>query len=111
MPIGAAAYRQECTYWPSTGQDGYGAPTFGTPSLRSCRWENRNEEFVNDEGEKALSRSQVWTYNPMDTGGWVALGNHTATPNPLGLSNAWRIQRSDEIPDLRGLNRENRHFL
>lgn len=111
MPIGAAAYKQQCTHWPSTGQDGYGKPTFGTAILRACRWENRNEEFVNDEGERALSRSQVWTYEPMDAGDWVALGDHSSLADPTTLNGAWRIQRSDEIPDLRGLNRENRHFL
>lgn len=111
MPIGAASYRQVCTYWATQGMDGFGKPIFSAPVLKKCRWEDSNERYINDEGLEALSRAQVWTYEPMETDGWVVLGDHSGVVDPTGLPKAWRIKRSDEIPDLRGLNRENLHYL
>ena len=111
MPIGAAAYKQTLTYWPHTGQDGYGAPVFGAAVVKPCRWEDKNEEFINASGVKSLSQAIVWTYDEMDVGDWVVKGDHSAEANPTNLDAAFQIQRADEIPDLRGLNRENRHYL
>jgi len=111
MPIGAKAYRQQATYWGSPSTDGWGQATFAPPVLISCRWEDRIEVFTDMAGEERRSSSIVWTYNILEVGGYLVKGNQLAMQNPTDIDGSLRIQRADEIPDLRGLNYERRHYL
>lgn len=111
MVIGAAAYRQQCTYWGSPTQGGFGDITFDAPTLLRCRWEESTETFTNQSGEDQVSRAIVWTYEKLEVGGYLIKGDQTAQTDPTQLNEALVIARSDEIPDLRGLNMERRSFL
>lgn len=111
MPIGAANYRQICTYWGSPTQGGFGDITFGDPELLKCRWEESTETFTNAAGEDQTSRAIVWTYNKLEVGGYLAKGDSTTEADPTQVNTALVIARSDELPDLRGLNMERRAFL
>lgn len=111
MTIGAANYRQTCTYWSSPIQGGFGDITFGTPLLLKCRWEDSNETFTNANGEDQVSRAIVWTFEKLDIGGYLIKGDSTSQPDPTQLNTSLVIARSDEIPDLRGLNMERKSFL
>ncbi len=111
MPIGAANYRQECTYWGSPVQGGFGDMVFSSPVKLACRWEDRNEKFVNAQGEEQVSNAIVWTFDQLEVGGYLIRDDYTATSDPTTLDDALVIARSDELPDLRGLNMERRAFL
>jgi hypothetical protein len=111
MPIGAANYRQIATYWGSPEQGGFGGLTFAAPVVIKCRWEDRTEQFVSSQGTEKTSSAIVWTYDHLDDGGYLAKGDQTATSDPTALDGALEIQRSDEIPDLRGLHYERKAFL
>lgn len=111
MPIGLKAYNQICTYWGAPVQDGYGGWTFSDPVLLKCRWEASTEKFMNQQGQEQVSRAIVWTYDELDVGGYLIEGDATATEDPTALDDALVIARVDEIPDLRGLNKEVRSFL
>jgi hypothetical protein len=111
MPIGAANYRQTATYWEATGQGGFGGITFAAPIVIPCRWEDKTELFTDDEGQERVSSAQVWTYDRLENGGYLAKGNQSATTDPTSLDEALEIKRSDEIPDLRGLHYERKAYL
>jgi len=111
MPIGAIAYRQTATYWGSPVQNGFGGYTFSAPVVVACRWEDTNERYLDNAGEEKVSRSTIWTYERLEEGGYLAQGNHSGVTDPTTLDNAYAIQRSVEIPDLRGLNYERRSYL
>ena len=111
MPIGAASYKQFCTYWGSPVQGGFGDIIFSAPVLLKCRWEDTTEEFVDKEGDRHGSRAIVWTYEKLEVGGYLAKEDQTGQTDPTALNESLVIQRSDEIPDLRGLNMERKSYL
>lgn len=111
MPIGAIAYRQQATYWGAPVQNGFGGYSFSAPVLLACRWEDSTEEFISNTGAQRVSSAIVWTFDLLEDGGYLCKGDHTAVDDPTTLDNAYPIQRSDEIPDLRGLNYERRAYL
>jgi hypothetical protein len=45
---------------PYTGQDGYGAPTHGTPVATPCRVESRTQVFTNAHGQERVSRALIF---------------------------------------------------
>lgn len=110
MVLAAATYRQQATYWGSPTQGGYGGITFAAPVTVLVRWEERVESFVTVEGTELKSKAIVHTMQDMDLGGYLAKGVH-AGADPTVIAGALPIQRSDEIPDLRGLNTSYRNFL
>jgi hypothetical protein len=111
VPIGAANYRQVATYWGSPIPDEFGGAHFSSPKRVRCRWEERVEIFMGDDGEEHASRAIVWTYEKLEIGGYLALGEYLNVLSPLDLDAALRIARSDEIPDLRGLHYERKSYL
>ncbi len=77
-----------------------------------CRWEDRVETFTTIEGTELRSKAVVHTMEHLDGGGYLAKGDLTASGNdPTEITGALEIQRSDDIPDLRGLNNAYRTFL
>lgn len=111
MTLGAANYRQIATYWGSPSQGGFGDVTFAAPKVVKCKWEDRTEIFTDPGGTQRTSRAIVWTYDRLDDGGYLIQGNHTSVTDPTSLQDAMEIKRSDEIPDLRGLNYERKAYL
>lgn len=109
--LGASAYNTQVTYWPPAGQSGFGGYTFGTPELILVRWEERTDKFVNSVGEEKIAKAIVYTPSECAVGGYLAKGDLTSTADPTAVTTAFEIQRADSIPDLRGLNQENRNFL
>lgn len=111
MTIGAIAYSFDATYWGAPVQTGFGGYSFAAPVLLKCRWEDRTEKFMDSQGAETVSSAQVWTFDRLEDGGYLAKGDRTATADPTTLQDAYEIRRSDEIPDLRGLHYERRAFL
>lgn len=76
---------QTCTYWQSTGVDGFNQPTFAAPVVLHCRWEERTEKIQTDEGTEALSRSRVFLAEDIAIGDYLAIGNLTSEPDPRDI--------------------------
>ena len=110
MVLAATTYRQKATYWGSPTQGGFGGITFAAPKEIMVRWEERVESFITVDGVEHKSKAIVHTMQDCDLGGYLAKGAHAGT-NPTVIDGAYQIQRSDEIPDLRGLNTSYRNFL
>ena len=49
------------TYWPPSSTDAYGQPSMGQPVEIKCRWETRNSQFIDENGDRALARAVVYT--------------------------------------------------
>lgn len=110
MVLARMTYHQKATYWANPVQGGFGGITFDAPIILDVRWEDRVEEFVTVEGAEMRSKAVVHTQQETDLGGYLMLGE-TADTDPTAISGALKIQRSDQIPDLRGLNTSFRTFL
>lgn len=111
MVLAAKAYYQTATYWSSPVQGGFGGLTFADPIVLDVRWEERVESFTTIEGTEMRSKAVVHTMQSVDLGGYLALGDFEDVADPTTLTAALVIQRSDSVPDLRGLNESYRSFL
>lgn len=110
MVLAASTYRQTATYWGAPTQSGFGGLTFAAPVTIKCRWEDTVESFTDLAGVEHRSKAIVYTFQDLDLGGYLLKGESVAT-DPTVVAEALMIQRSDEIPDLRGLNTLYRTFL
>lgn len=90
------------TYWPVTGQDGYGATTFGIPQLLNARWEEHVENVLGKDGEEFVSKARVYFDQDIDINGYLYLGE-SSEDDPQELADAFEIRAKTRMPDLRAI--------
>lgn len=102
-----AKLKDDVTYWPVTGSNGFGGFTFGPPVLMKGRWEEKQELFLTPSGEEVLSQGIVYTDIDMPIGDYCMLGDLTGAVDPTLLSpsdgRAHRIRQRNRTTDLRGM--------
>ncbi len=108
--LGAFAYRDQATYWGSPRQGGFGGQTFDAPKSIMVRWEDRVESFTDLSGNEHRSKAVVYAQEHLDLDGYLLKGSSSAL-DPTVVSGAIQIQRTDRIPDLRGLYEEFKVYL
>lgn len=94
--------KQKAVYWPPTGQDKNGKMTFGPPVEIKCRWEEKSVEFINSQGEKAISSCVVLVDRDLVGGGMLWLGklkDLVQQTNP-DIQKANIIQGWQKIPNI-----------
>lgn len=101
---------QICTHWAVTGVDGFNKPIFASPVELKCRWEERNEKLINDDGEEYLSRARVFLANDVVPGDYLFLGSNS-TADPRTVREAFRVKTWRRIPSLDGLSFERKAYL
>ena len=94
--------KQDVTHWPVTGTDGYGGFTFGTPVLLKGRWEEKQELFINQDAEEALSQVICYLNTDITPGDFVALGDLTAELDPTATT-GFRVRNYGKVTDLSAL--------
>ena len=92
--------RQTITYWAPSTPDGYGGYSYGSPQWLIGRWEDRIEDFIDQNGRELTSRAVVYLDRDVEMGGYLFLGKSSAT-NPQTLSDAREIRDFRKIPSLR----------
>lgn len=95
-------FNQEATYWGLPTIDGFGTRTFATPVIIKCRWEDRTGLLIEKNGEEINSRAVVYPAVDIVKGGYLALGDFTATENPQDEETAYMIQDYQSIPSVSG---------
>ncbi len=101
MPAYTRNMIQRATYWPKTGVDAFGLPTFGAPVSLMCRWQDKAELVRTPEGREVVSASVVYPAQALVVGGWLALGTHVET-DPRAVAEASEIISVGSSPDLAG---------
>lgn len=109
MGIITTMRRQIAVYWSLTPNDvkydRYGQPIpIITPVEIKCRWEDVQEEFIDSEGTKRLSRSVVYVDRIVDIAGSLFLGLLTDLTDPEVPSDnpgAFEIIQFTQLPNLR----------
>jgi hypothetical protein len=101
---------QTAVYWGNPVNNGYGGFTYDEPVEIDCRWEDRNEIFVDANGDETVSKSVVIVLQDMDLEGRLFLGtldsiydsleSSAATIDPTTIAGAHFIRRFDRIPRL-----------
>lgn len=94
---------QTATYWPPATPDIHGRPTWGAGVEISARWEDRAEEFLDAQGEEAISRARVFVDQDVEVGGVLllsALADVGSPSDPKANAGAWEIRATQKIPTL-----------
>lgn len=102
---------QTATYWAKGGNDPFGGTGFVAPVLIKCRWQNKTDLFVDQQGHERVSSAIVYPDQPLEIGGYLALGDQTANASPIGISGAYEIKNSGDSPSLDGRKRLNKVWL
>lgn len=93
----------DVTHWPVGGSDGFGGFTFGAAAKFKARWEDKNELFIDINGEQVTSRAHVYIPKVVSVGDYLALGDKTATADPTTIKGPFRIRSYLRSTDLAGL--------
>lgn len=101
-------YKQQMTYWAASGNDGFGGKAFSAPVLLMCRYELRQDIARNAVGEEVVARSRAWVPSDVVEGGYLALGDQTASADPTVVSGAEEIVAFIKIPDIKSMGYERR---
>lgn len=87
--------RQDATYFPSEGTNGFGDPLFGDPVAVKVRWQDKAELFRDTQAREVVSSAIVYVSQEVEVGGRLGLGTLT-DPN-----DAREIRQRGTSPDLR----------
>lgn len=101
----ARSYPQTAVYWANPQENGYGGKTYDDPVEIKCRWEDKQQVIVDDNGEQLLSRSVVWgnmdfQYNGMLFLGTLADLDSSEEEDPRSIEGICIIKRFEKTPYL-----------
>ena len=74
MSIITKVLRQKAVYWPPGDRDKYGRNTFGSPVEIKCRWDDKIQEVVQEDGSETMSVAEVMVDRDLAVGGVLLLG-------------------------------------
>ena len=102
--------KQTAVWWANPVNDGYGVLTFDDPAELSCRWEQRQELYVDAFGQDRRSQAVVYVYpsSTVDVGDWLLLGDfddvtssQEADPQTISAG-AYEVRKVGHSPSVRG---------
>lgn len=104
MSIISRMRKQTAVWWPCSGTDAFGQPTYSSPQEISVRWEDKMEEFVDAHGTKHMSEALVYTDRKMTVRDVLLLGEldtNVDEANPKANAGAFEVKRAEDLPNLR----------
>jgi len=75
--------RDFLVYWPYTGADVYGQPTYGTAKQITCRWDEVRKQVFADDGSPIFSNIEIITQVQLSPKDLVRRGKLTSVATPL----------------------------
>lgn len=95
--------KQFAIYWERTGNSRTGSALFAEPVQIRCRWDDKQEEFVDTSGATRASKAVVYPDRTMRAGDMLKLGElDSLTPDdPKGDADAMAVQSFERIPNLK----------
>jgi hypothetical protein len=99
------ALKDSAVFWASPVSDGSGGFVYAAPASILCRWEDKQERFVNSEAVEVTSSAVVRVDRDMSLGGILFQGQLASLSaeeiaNPLLLPGARKIEAIRKIRDL-----------
>lgn len=100
----AAQLRQKAVLWINPVLDGFGGRNFAAGVEIDCRWEDRQELFVDSEGRQVLSRAVVYIDRDVQVHDFLFLGELTdlasGEDEPFSNADAYEIRSYQKIVSL-----------
>lgn len=97
--------RQKCVLWPISGnRDNYGQHTYGTPEEIDCRWDEVTEEFIDEMGDKQLSRARLIVDRDLSLGDKLKLCflDSDVNDDPSENEDVWIVRSFLKTPNVKG---------
>lgn len=106
--------RQIAVHWPVIGVTREGKKTYGDPEELVVRWEDCNDQFLDQNGSLQTSKAKVYTgvdlklmsvlwlsSQMLGSSPGSALEELTDPVNPLKNPNAYAVRKFDKLPTLK----------
>jgi len=98
--------RQTAVYWGNPQSDGAGGRTFDDPVEISIRWEERQELFIDANGQESTSKAVVYLGEDVNIGGYLYLGDFNDLSSaeegdPLTVGGACEIRSFQKLPSIK----------
>lgn len=94
MAIYTRNMKQDATYYPPLGQDGFGDLSWGPGVAIKCRWQDKAELFRDTQAREVVSSAIVYPSYDCKVGGKIGLGAAT-------VDEAVEIRQRGSSPSLR----------
>ena len=97
---------QVAVYWGNPVNDGQGGRTFDNPVEIAVRWEQKQELFIDGNGQEVRSMAVVYLAQSVVLDGFLYLGvlndiSSAEEADPMTISNAFAIRGYQSIPNVR----------
>lgn len=90
--------KDDATFWPKDGNDGFGGVEYGAPIVVKCRWQDQQVLARDAEGNEFTSSAIVYTDQALSAEGRLARGEFAdATP----VDSSREVRQVGESPNLR----------
>lgn len=108
--------KQTAVYWGSPVRGGMGGFSHADPVEIDCRWEDRQETFVDAKGQKQVSRSVVYLDQDVVRDGYLYLGDlddlsSAEEGEPTLVDEAYLIRAFRKIPNRKATAFERKAWL
>jgi len=105
MGLVARKLKQTVVFWGTPVPSGTGRSTFAAAVELDCRWEDKQELFIDADGEESLSLAVVYLAQAVDINGYLCLGEEADLDSdhsdPQVIAGAWVVRAVQSIPNLR----------
>lgn len=100
-------------YWPPLPEDQYGQPRYDTPVEVACRWEDRQDQYVDARGQVQVSNAVVKVQTTLATKGvlWHGRLADITGSGPFDNVNAFAIDGIASVPTFNGTQADITIFL
>ncbi|HDS00520.1 MAG TPA: hypothetical protein ENO22_05670 [candidate division Zixibacteria bacterium] len=98
--------KQTAVYWANPQPDGFGGRSYDVAAEIDCRWEERQDIFVDSQGREVRSQAVVYVGQDLDMGGYLFLGELSdltaeERADPLVCDSAFEIRSKESVPNLK----------
>ena len=103
MSVIRKARRQTAVFWEKTGVDVYGQPVHSSPVEIDCRWDDKAEQFIDEEGSVQVSRAEVMVDRVTPVGSLLMLGvlGDVDQDKPPRSQGAYEIRQLRQHPNFK----------
>lgn len=95
-------FRQTAVLWTGRTSDKYGKPSFAEQMEITCRWEDKQEKFVDLAKRESLSRAVVYVDRYVLPGDylWLGLEEDLSETDPLLIAGAHEVRATGAVPSV-----------
>lgn len=97
--------RQDATYWPPAGNDGFGGILYGSPEAVKVRWEEKSVLFRDPQGNEVMSNAVIYVSKQLEIKGQLFLGVSASSTPPVGSREIRQVGQSPDLTQTKVLHK------